>query len=385
MLQNKIYIIIGYILFFGFITAQAIDNPHFYRATNMFLEPRIEHDFLTTVDVTIGGGKTHTGRNKNGTKVPLFDIYGPSQIIQNDKHIVNLSINGTFNIKEANLFFTQNFLRGFFLLLHLPIRSLNIHNILFTPLSEAQLDAPIKQQLISEGLNPASSHETGAGDFSSMIGWTHNYQNTTTLDFIDFTIGVGMLAPTGKTKNERQLFSLPLGYNGHWGIPVTGRLSIGMYEWITLGATINTIFFTNNTTYMGLKTASQQTGIIFPVFGKVSIKKGPVWDAGIFLKADHFMYGLSFTAGYSCAGEAKTTITSKNSDIFDKNIINSDQRLKEWYMHTVHFALEYDFTKHDAKAGPRVGFFYNLECGGIRTFNTDVAGGSFGLDIGWDM
>lgn len=34
--------------------AYAIDNPHFYRATNMFLEPRLEHDYLTTFDATLG-------------------------------------------------------------------------------------------------------------------------------------------------------------------------------------------------------------------------------------------------------------------------------------------------------------------------------------------
>src|SRR6476469_2334744 len=54
----------------------ALDNPHFYRATNMFLEPRLEHDYLTTFNETLGGGSTSHGRSCNNALVPLFDIYG---------------------------------------------------------------------------------------------------------------------------------------------------------------------------------------------------------------------------------------------------------------------------------------------------------------------
>ena len=59
--------------------------------------------------------------------------------------------------------------------------------------------------------------------------------------------------------------------------------------------------------------------------------------------------------------------------------------LKSWNMHTVNFVAEYDFTKEDAKVGNRIGLFYNLQFAGKRTFNTNIAGGTYGLDIGWYM
>src|SRR5204862_3907143 len=82
-------------------------------------------------------------------------------------------------------------------------------------------------------INAQPTTEIGFGDLSSYLGWTHNYQETTILDFIDTTIMKGILAPTGKKRKENTLFSLPLGYNGHWGWPITGMASLGLYEWIT--------------------------------------------------------------------------------------------------------------------------------------------------------
>ena len=157
-----------------------------------------------------------------------------------------------------------------------------------------------------------------------------------------------------------------------------------MYEWITIGAALNSLFFFKNNTIMHVKTSPKQSNLINLTQAEVSVKKGPVWDAGLFLKADHFMYGLSFTAAYSCAGEQKTVLTPI-TPMFDTNVINSNQTLHNWYMHTLHFVAEYDFAKHDSRVGPRIGFFYNYQLGGIRVFKTNISGGSFGIDIGWDM
>jgi hypothetical protein len=54
-------------------------------------------------------------------------------------------------------------------------------------------------------------------------------------------------------------------------------------------------------------------------------------------------------------------------------------------MHTFHFFAEYDFTKEYHAIGPRVGFFYNYPFAGKRIFTTKMGGGSFGLDISFDL
>ena len=64
---------------------------------------------------------------------------------------------------------------------------------------------------------------------------------------------------------------------------------------------------------------------------------------------------------------------------------NTDSTIAQWNMHTFNFALEYDFTREEEKIGNRIGLFYNLQIAGSRTFNTNVTGGIYGLDISWNM
>src|ERR1700733_6431339 len=128
---------------------QALDNPHFYRATNMFLEPRLEHDYLTTFNATIGGGSTKKGRNGHNTIVPLLDIYGLNTVPTLGTAITNLSIDSTFRIIESNLSFAQNLAKGFFLFFYLPVRSLTIKDINIPNFSVPQLNAQLAPYGIS--------------------------------------------------------------------------------------------------------------------------------------------------------------------------------------------------------------------------------------------
>ena len=403
-------------------TLPAIDNPHFYRATNFFLEPRIEHTLFTSFDATIGGGSTSTSRNNNHKTVPLFDIYGPHAIqplgldipypentfpyvdllqklaaLPQRPNFGNISIDGTFSITESNLSYTQNLIKGLLLFLHIPIRKLSIRNIQFIDASPDDAIFPNKNTpewhnvvehlpliLKTYNLNAHSQTEIGCGDLSCYLGWTHNYQDTKTLDFIDGTLMIGFLAPTGKRKNENALFSLPLGYNGHWGLPITGIASLGMYEWITLGAYLNTIIFADTIKTLPVKTNPLQSSLIKLTQADVSTHKGTIWHTGFYFKADHFVYGLSFTTAYSYATEQKTTLKPLSTTI-SSEIINTDQSLAGWNMHTVHFLAEYDFAKENSSTGKRIGLFYNYQVGGKRIFTTNVGGGSLGLDIAWDI
>lgn len=403
--------------------AYAIDNPHFYRATNMFLEPRLEHDYLSTFQATLAEGTTTKGRSARNSMVPLLDIYGTHNIQElnvntifidpNNKYdlllnnlknlpsrpgFATLSLDGTFSIIESNLSFAQNFTKGFFLFFYLPVRRLKIDNVTFTDLSP--LDGTTPNQYSPEwqaviqnftpllnnyGISTKGTTSTGVGDLTSWLGWTHNYQETTCLDFIDITLMTGFLAPTGKTKNEDQLFSLPTGYNGHWAIPLCGMLSIGYYEWVTFGGYINSLLFFNKDQTMRLKTDPDQSGMIKLACGNVSVHKGPLINTGVYFKADHFGHGFSFTTAYSFATQQKDHLTPHDPATFNTDIINSDAMLAGWNMHTFNFALEYDFTRHDDKVGNRIGLFYNLEVAGKRTFNTNIFGGMYGLDISFSL
>lgn len=379
MKQTIKLIVISAGMAFGWL--QAVDNPHFYRASNMFLEPRLEHDYMTTFEATLSGGSTDKGRNCSNAIVPLFDIYGTTTLPTLDPTIQNLSLGGTFKIIEANLSFAQNFAKGWLLFFHLPVRDLKIKNITAHNFDLTTLN-PLLQPYC---LSACPTTSIGVGDFTSYFGWTHNYQETRTLDFIDTTLMMGLLAPTGKKRDENELFSLPTGYNGHWAVPLYAMLSLGFYEWITIGASVNTLLFAPTDRTIRLKTDEAQSGIIKLSKGEVSIHKGPLVNTGVYFKADHFGHGFSFTAAYSFACQQSDHLTPKNTLPFDCAIINADATLKGWNMHTINFLAEYDFTREDSKVGNRIGLFYNLQIAGKRTFNTNITGGTYGLDIGWDI
>ncbi len=399
----------------------ALDNPHFYRATNMFLEPRLEHDYLTTFNATLSGGSTSHGRSCNNVLVPLFDIYGRQsfQYLNTNTQFSNpgnpfdqllidlaqlptradfatVSIDGHFNIVEANLSLAQNLSRGLFLFFHLPIRKLKISDISFIDRSPDDTLFPNKNTsawqavlqnihplLTNYGFNSCAMTSAGAGDLSCWLGWTHNYQETRTLDFIDFSFMTGFLAPTGKKRNENELFSLPTGYNGHWGFPLCTAASIGFYEWVTIGGYLNTLFFIDKKRAMRIKTDVQQQGLIKLACAHVSDHRGPLINTGLYFKADHVGHNVSVTTAYSFASQQKSRLTTHNEP-FDCNIINSDESLKGWNMHTINFLAEYDFAREGCDVGNRIGLFYNLQIAGSRVFDTNIFGGAYGIDISWN-
>jgi hypothetical protein len=398
----------------------SLDNPHFYRATNMLFETRLEHDYLTTFNATLAGGSTNKGRSCDNTIVPLFDIYGAqafqplalntpfansdspfNQLLEELAALptrpgfATVSTNGHFNIIEANLSLAQNLRHGLFLFYHLPVRKLKINSISFTDLSPDDTIFPNKNtpawQSVFKNISPLLAYyqfndqptsSTGVGDLSSWLGWTHNYQDTKTIDFIDFTLMSGILFPTGKEKNEHQLFSLPTGYNGHWGFPLSLQASLGFYEWVTIGAYVNTLFFLNKNRIMHIKTDAAQSGIIKLASADVSDHRGSLTHTGLYLKADHVGHNVSVTAAYSFAIQQKSNLKPYNSD-FSVPIINSDPMLNGWKMHTLNFLAEYDFARDGKRVGNRVGLFYNLQVAGSRVFDTNVVGGSYGIDISW--
>jgi len=413
--------------------AGAIDNAHFYRATNLFQEPRFERSYLTSFDVAVAAGSTRKGRNFNGDTVPLLDTYGTHNMIElgigvphknkttpEDFTLIELSrtpgrdvpdpcscypkyqfghfsIYGDFSIIEANIFYTQNITHGFFTQFHIPIRQLKIDDICFKDLSPCNDVCPNKNTPIWQTflclfdkilkkycLSKEPFSETGVGDASFLAGWTHNHQDTEFLDFVDLTIKFGLLSPTGKTRNEDKIFSLPLGYNGHWGVPISFDIAFGMYDWLTFGGHVDAIFFAHTSRNMRLKTAPFQSGIIKLAKGKVDVERGSLWNAGAYIKADHLARGLSLLFAYSFANQNSISIQTCDP-CFDNTIINCDEMLQGWKMHNLHFWGEYDFTKENSQYGTRLAVFYNLQVKGKRVFKTNTAGGSIGLDINWNF
>jgi len=401
-----------------------LDRVHFYAANRFWEEPRLEKPYLLSTDLAIWRGSTCEGRDacrctKDCKKPNILNIYGtynmhalgknvpdkdptkPENIVLDNLQQIeakdcfgHLSFTGKFRMAGGEMLLTQNFKRGFFIQLHLPIRCLEVRNICYTDLSSSGPASPNKTEpewqeflaafrsiLTLYDLNISSFKKTSAGDISLLVGWTRNYEDTERLDFVDWTIKTGVLFPSGKKRNPNKVFSIPTGYDGHWGIPISFDLSIGLYEWITLGTHLHIIPLLKRIGTVRMKTAPEQSGMIKLAKGTAKIKSGLVTQVGLFAQADHIISGLSLTTGYSYAYQGNKKICPCETEKFNSSVVNNDEMFKKWSVHTIHFKVDYDFTKEKNRIGSRLGIFVDWHVGGKRTFKTNRFGPQLGLDF----
>ncbi len=412
----------------------AYDNAHFYRATNLFFEPRLERDYLSSFDFFFQAGSTSKAHNFAHDTVPLLDIYGPSNMhelaigvpgkdLSNPLDMIitqlallpsrcvtsidasrtlsqfaSYSIDGTFSILEGIFSYAQNLKRGFFIHFYFPIRRLKISNIHFCDISPEDdacpnSNTPIWQTfknnfdaiLARYNLSRRPFNKTSIGDMTFLLGWTHSFQETEILDFVDTTFKAGMLIPSGTVQCIDEVFSLPFGYDGHWAFVLAGDMAFGAFDWLTLGLHFDTLIFAARHATFRLKTGEFQSGLFKLATSEARRDKGAIYELGAYLKADHFVRGLSLVFGYSFANKNRDEITPTNLQEFDAAIASSDEALQSWKMHTLNFVLEYDFSHEKSIIGPRMSIYYNLPVGGKRIFMTAIGGGNIGIDIAWDL
>ena len=228
------------------------------------------------------------------------------------------------------------------------------------------------------------TNQTGCGDLSFLVGWAGSYQKTCTLDFIDASAKIGVLFPTGKTTSIANPFELPLGYDGHFGLPLKFDCSLGIFDWITFGFHNGALFLFKKNRKYRLKTAENQNGFILLAQNNVEVDPGTIWEIGTYVKADHMVRGLSFLAGYSFTKRDNDTLQLKNdSTDFNQIIINNDQRLFGWNMHTIHAMIEYDCVNKITDLGPRIGLWFNIIVAGQRIFNAHLYDFMLGIDCAW--
>jgi hypothetical protein len=426
ILKRILGLFISCILLCG--NAYSIDDHHFYRASFLFQEPRFEKDFLGTFETWIGVGETCESRNCAGTIVPLFDLYGPTNLrllgsrVPNkdpnnpaDLALINLeklpangcfgkiSIPGSFKVFESGVRYIQNFWNGFFTQAQLPLRTFISTPYHFVDLSPDSSSAfpnratPEWQEFLRQfgailaryNLSDGPVKQTGCGDLIWTLGWTRNFQDTEVLDFVDTTLQAGILVPTAVERNENQIFSIPFGYNGHWGFIGTIDTAYGAYEWLTLGAHAGMIAFLNaKRCNVRIKTDTCQNGLISLATADVVEEKRPLWDIGVYVKADHLGGKLSITCGYTYASQEHDFLCAcpaVSQDLFDTAIVNNDCALNGWNMSTLNIFIEYDFSKENWRYGPRLGMIFNAQLGGKSVYKNNIVGGTFGLELVWSL
>lgn len=381
------------LFFISVFRVYSIDNPHFYRGSYFFGEPRIAKDNLFTPQIRFSGGGTAEGQGARG-KTNVLQIYGQENIFElangapdcvlnknpngfiNDlwqqtpagKNFGKLDFYGHFQTMEVDFDVQQNFKKGIFAELYVPIRELQINNISYKDLStraNAGSDIDFAQwqnfiihledNLKQYGVCIHSSKSTKLADMTALLGWTINYEETEYIDFIDFSLKSGVIFPFGK-KNIDNVFALSQGY-GHWGFPVYADVSVGLYEWLTLGGHLAGIVFADNNQKIFMKTSNTQNGSIKLSKGIADVDLGSIFNIGLFLKGDHVNRRLSFLLAYRYDQQFSTKLYPFEVRTFNASVVNDEEALRGWSMHTIDFSLEYDFATYEHPDRPRLELF----------------------------
>jgi len=410
--------------FLGLASQQiaAYDNALFFRATPFFGEPRLERKTLSSLDISLGSGATRKGRNQCGQSVPVFDLYGkqnmhelgvgvPGKDPTNPLDLILIDLAATpggdcfgimsacgkFALFESNIVLNQNLARGFYAQFYLPVRRFHVYSNCFRDCTPA-CDCPDRNNQVWQNfldnfnailerycLSTCGYKEADVGDLAIELGWSHSYQETTELDFVDLGFKAGVLFPTGKRRNVDRIFSIPFGYNGHYGIPISMDLAVGACEWMTLGVHFEAIPLIRRKQRIRVKTSPTQSGLIKLTKTCANVDPGTVLTGGAFFKADHFARCISFLVGYSFAHQGDDAVSLCDTICIDSCAVCSDEQFKAWKMHTLNARVEIDFATESCPYGFRVGFFYDWNFGGQRIFQTDVGGTYLGFDATWDF
>lgn len=411
----------------------SLDNGHFYRAPNFYgIQNRDVSDWFGRFDANYAYGSTRSGYDLNGHKTPLLNIHGNSYLLYLATGVPKLpssstyttlltnllnqsqtnpttgptfgklEFKGRFRTHEVNLDYRQNLVKGFFAEAHLPIRNVKISNISYVdkspttgPFTQStpqwiQVKNNINTILNSYGIkNYGDSYDkTSVGDFSLLAGWQHtDTEEPEFLKYYSVALRLGILFPSGKKDDTSYAFSVPTGYNQHWGIPARFDLIVGPTDWLQIGGHAGVSFFFDKTYNRRMKTNSNQSGFIILGEGNAKVDKGTLWDLGTYVKFEKFIKGLSGFVGYSYSRNEHDELTAQNTSLFSDDVVNGDSKYQDWDMHTINLMLEYDFSTHmnDESFAPRINLHYNIPVAGKRVFTTDMFGGGFGLDIKWNF
>ncbi|MCK4517387.1 hypothetical protein KAT92_01310 [Candidatus Babeliales bacterium] len=412
-----------------------IDLTPFYRAALFQGEAKRDvADWTTHVDFRYAEGSTGQSWNTQEVKTWLFDAYGPFDITKlgiqletidpatmpetkkyleeggtgeniTGKTIGDVHFTGTFRVEELNLTLQQNFLYGLYMQLHLPFREIKLNNINFINTDTTRIEGydsfindHLDDILAENNILPYQTpiNKTELSDPLISLGW-HGHCNFSEgpVNALRGYLQAGILIPTGSRTKTNQVFSLPFGFNKHWGVHARGNAHATIWKKLVIGANAGVTIFLTQTYDQRLTTSTLQNGWISLEKGKVSVDQGTEWDVTAYLKAERLVGGLSAGGGYSYTQQEKTLLTLKddrvlktalaNNKIKNKNeVINTNDRLSLWYQHVLHAYAQYDFKAHTtSKLAPKFEVAYHYPILGKHSWTTDMWSGTASLAFNW--
>jgi len=339
---------------------------------------------------------------------------GTLALFNNGTSAGQLALTGKFDQWSANLLAAYEFLRGswghFSLSVHVPVVHKEVRDVTIvdqtslallnnaTNLAYTGVQIAALQHLLTDNIRTIAKtlgnldlsnwDETGLGDVVALLNWKHMFKRcghehrSATLH-----AKIGVSFPTAEEKDEDKAFSMALGNDGAWGLPMGLGLEFQANKIFKFGVDGELLVLFDETRVRRLKTAPNQTEFLLLNKGNATMEHGLTWQVDAWAQAYHLWSGLSLTAAYQFVDHQHDTLVVKDArfNVIPNinGIVNTANSLKEWNVHNVIFRANYDFFQKAKKACcvPQVGVFYKLAVGGKHLIDADTYGAQFVLNF----
>ncbi|MCK4650967.1 hypothetical protein KAT08_02205 [Candidatus Babeliales bacterium] len=277
---------------------------------------------------------------------------------------------------------------------YIPFRYMRVGNVKWNDQTKDVLNADrdVKRYLtdnISDvvkelgDLDISSWNKTSIGDIIFMLSWYLDFRQLKEhLKNVRITSRIGLTIPSASEKDEDKVFSLPLGNDGAWGVPLIASIDLDFVRKVKAGLEFEALILFDRIRERRLKTDEHQTDFLLLHKGKATKSFGVTWKFNLFVQVQHFLSGLSGMIAYQFLKHDDDKLTAQTND-FSYSIINSAQSLKEWGMQNFVFQLNYDFFKdcRNCWLKPQLSFFYKLPVTGKQVINPHTFGGQLAFNF----
>ncbi|MBP9765277.1 hypothetical protein KBD08_02980 [Candidatus Babeliales bacterium] len=314
-----------------------------------------------------------------------------------DNTVVSYSyIDGHFASNYLVGTFIQNIGSHFFIQLSSSLMYDSLSKVVFIPcskngrlLSQQEIDQnpalePYLEKLYASLFtNPTcpQQHAQFVGPTYGLIGYTTSFTDTQYIDFVDFSIVTGFIAPRVCLSTDSCFYLLGHQDRVNFGIPVQLNATVGLYDWLNIGASGTVIGFIENDLYMPLNTTNSDNAVLFNQVGFCNVHHKPFFSLNAYIEGEYFLPRWTWLIGLTYAQQYKTCYQAYNTELFPTETINNHPNQFPWQSTFVTFSSEFDLAQLDKKLMPRCKVSYMLPVHGTSILKTNMFAGQVGFEM----
>ena len=381
-------------------------NTTFRHQPNSFAQPRFATKNLSSWEFNVAHQVAKNSFNKNGNVVGLLNFNGPTTLLKrftnstlpyNDSDNFGTALmSGEMSTLQYNFAVTQNFGSHFFGAAQTTYSIDSLKNLVIQPLqnkcqllTQAEINATAGLatylQDLTTLLTPDNSNtgiiQNSVGPSIFTFGYTTSLQYFDYLDFMDITAQAGFCVPVIYLDTTCPTISaLPPNHNVNLGLPLMINMTVGLYDWLNIGASGLVIAYIKNDQIIPFNTTATNNNVLFDQSGLVQVQHHPFIYLNAYVEAEQILPRLTFLFGISYAKQFATCYKSCDPTTLPNSIINKYPTHKPWETFNLVFSGEVDVSIQESKIMPRIKCMYILPIRGISVFKTSELMGQLAIE-----